>query len=89
MVNDSKNRKATKAMVAIEKRFGVDGRTAVITKDEFEAVGDYIFYLEDLLVEANRKASRTETADLTNDETQDVCPGCGGVADNGRNHCNN
>ena len=41
----TKNRQATKAMAAIENRLS-SRRTAVITRDEFEAIGDYIEELE-------------------------------------------
>lgn len=50
----SKNRECTKAMAAVETRLGNQRRTAVITRDEFEAIGNYIEKLEhDLVMETH------------------------------------
>lgn len=74
----SENRKMTKAMAAIERRFSeTQMRTAAITYDEFIAISNYIETLQDDLVRANDKLSGNPEGVF------DECPGCGGVADNG------
>lgn len=89
----SENRECTKAMAAVEARFG-QRRSAVITRDEFKAVGDYIETLEyDIQMLACENHSllsqmiQPECYQVDSlealDKHLDACPGCGGVADNG------
>lgn len=94
MITDkqSENQACTKAMVAIEQRF--QGRTAVITQVEFQAISDYIETLEhevrmlsaenhSLLSQKIQPEDYQINSREALDKHLDTCPGCGGVADNG------
>ena len=89
----SENRECIKAMATVEHRLG-QRRSAVITRDEFKSVGDYIEALEhdiqmlacenhSLLSQMIQPEHYQVDSEVIAGDHQDKCPGCGGVADNG------